>query len=163
MDLDRVGAFGFSGGGFATVRAVLDFPAVYKAGVASCGNHDMRHFQLPFVEIHDGADNPAAWAQSSNVDIVDRLAGKLLLIHGSMDDQVHPDHTLRLVDRLIAADKDFELLIVPGAEHLFIDCLHYVRKRSWDFLVRELMGTQPPAYRPAPVPIDPERLGDLFP
>jgi dipeptidyl-peptidase-4 len=124
MDLDRVGAFGFSGGGFATVRAMLDFPAVYKAGVASCGNHDMRHFQLGclFVEIYDGADNPAAWARSSNVDIADRLAGKLLLIHGGMDDQVHPDHTLRLADRLIAADKDFELLIVPGAEHLFIAC-----------------------------------------
>jgi hypothetical protein len=84
------------------------------------------------------------------VDIADQLAGKLLLIHGEVDDQVHPDHTLRLVDRLIAADKDFELLIVPGPEHMFIDCLHYVRKRAWDFLVRELMGTQPPAYRPAP-------------
>jgi dipeptidyl aminopeptidase/acylaminoacyl peptidase len=59
------------------------------------------------------------------VDTADRLAGKLLLIHGEMDDQVHSDHTLRLVDRLIAADRDFELLIVPGAEHMFIDCLHY--------------------------------------
>ena len=65
-----------------------------------------------------------------------------------MDDKVHPDHTLRLADRLIAANKDFELLIVPGAEHAFIDCLAYVRGRSWDFLVRELTGTQPPAYRP---------------
>ena len=99
---------------------------------------------------------------ASNADIADRLAGKLLLIHGEMDDQVHPDHTLRLADRLIAADKDFELLIVPGAEHTFIDCLAYVRKRCWDFLVRELMGTQPPAYRPAPIAIDPELLGELF-
>jgi dipeptidyl-peptidase 4 len=85
-----------------------------------------------------------------------------LLIHGGMDDQVHPDHTIRLADRLIAADKDFELLIVPGAEHTFIDCLAYVRKRCWDFLVRELMGTQPPAYRPFPIAIDPELLGELF-
>ncbi len=82
--------------------------------------------------------------------------------HGGMDDQVHPDHTLRLADRLIAADKDFELLMVPGAEHTFIDCLAYVRKRCWDFLVRELMGTQPPAYRPATIAIDPELLGELF-
>ncbi|WP_308433233.1 alpha/beta hydrolase family protein [Streptomyces inusitatus] len=58
------------------------------------------------------------------------------------DGQVHPDHTLRLADRLIAADKDFELLIVPGAEHTFIDCLAHVRKRCWDFLVRELMGAR---------------------
>ncbi|AHH96558.1 S9 family peptidase [Kutzneria albida] len=162
MDLDRVGAFGHSGGGFATVRAMLDFPEVYRAGVALSGYHDARYFSLDFVEAYDGADNPGAWARSSNVDIADRLAGKLLLIHGEMDDRVHPDHTLRLADRLIAADKDFELLIVPGAEHVFIDCLAYVRKRCWDFLVRELMGTQPPAYRPAPIPIDPELLGELF-
>jgi dipeptidyl-peptidase 4 len=162
MDLDRVGAFGHSGGGFATVRAMLDFPEVYKAGVALDGPHDARYFNLGFVEAYDGADNPEAWARASNVDLADRLAGKLLLIHGEMDDQVHPDHTLRLADRLIAADKDFELLIVPGAEHTFIDCLAYARKRCWDFLVRELMGTQPPAYRPAPIAIDPQLLGELF-
>jgi hypothetical protein len=69
-------------------------------------------------------------ARASNVDIADRLAGKLLLIHGEMDDQVHPDQTLRLADRLIAADKDFELLT--------------------------------PAYRPAPIAIDPQLLGELF-
>jgi dipeptidyl-peptidase-4 len=162
MDLDRVGAFGHSGGGFATVRAMLDFPEVYKVGVALSGYHDARYFSLDFVEAYDGPDNPAAWARTSNVDIADRLAGKLLLIHGEMDDRVHPQHTLRLADRLIAADKGFELLIVPGAEHVFIDCLAYVRTRGWDFLVRELMGTQPPAYRPAPISIDPELLGELF-
>ena len=162
MDLDRVGAFGHSGGGFATSRAMLEFPEGYKAGVALSGPHDARYFNLGFVETYDGADNPEAWARVSNVDLADRLAGKLLLIHGEMDDQVHPDHTLRLADRLIAADKDFELLIVPGAEHTFIDCLAYVRKRCWDFLVRELMGTQPPAYRPAPIAIGPELLGELF-
>ena len=135
---------------------------MYKAGAALSGNHDDRYFNPGFVEAYDGADNPDAWARASNVDIADRLAGRLLLIHGEMDDQVHPDHTLRLADRLIAADKDFELLIVPGAEHTFIDRLAYVRKRCWDFLVRELMGTQPPAYRPSPIAIGPELLGELF-
>jgi dipeptidyl-peptidase 4 len=162
MDLDRVGAFGHSGGGFATVRAMLDFPEVYKVGVALSGSHDVRYLNLGWAEACDGADNPEAWARASNVDIADRLVGKLLLVHGGMDDQVHPDQTLRLADRLVAADRDFELLIVPGAEHLFIDCLHYVRKRCWDFLVRELSGTEPPAYRPAPIPIDPELIGELF-
>ncbi|GAA2390569.1 DPP IV N-terminal domain-containing protein [Streptomyces glaucosporus] len=162
MDLDRVGAFGHSGGGFAAARAMLDFPEVYKAGVALSGSHDARCFNAGFVESCDGADNPEAWARASNTDLADRLAGKLLLVHGEMDDQVHPDHTLRLADRLVAADKDFELLIVPGAEHTLIDCLAYVRKRCWDFLVRELMGTRPPAYRPAPIVIDPELLGELF-
>ncbi|WP_329124302.1 S9 family peptidase [Streptomyces sp. NBC_01353] len=162
MDLDRTGVFGHSGGGFAAARAMLDFPEVYKVGVALSGSHDAPHFNLGFVETYDGADNPEAWARTSNLDLADRLAGKLLLIHGEMDDQVHPDQTLRLADRLLAAGKDFELHIVPGAEHTFIDCLAYVRTRCWDYLVRELMGTQPPAYRPAPIAIGPELLGELF-
>jgi dipeptidyl aminopeptidase/acylaminoacyl peptidase len=162
MDLDRVGAFGHSGGGFAAVRAMLDHPDVYKAGVALSGPHDPAYFNSGFVEAYDGVDHPGTWRAASNVDIADRLAGSLLLVHGGMDDQVHPDHTLRLADRLIAADKDVELLIVPGAEHVFIDCLAYVRKRCWDFLVRELMGARPPAYRPAPIPIPLELLAELF-
>ncbi|MFE3862553.1 DPP IV N-terminal domain-containing protein [Streptomyces goshikiensis] len=162
MDLDRVGALGHSGGGFAAARAVLDHPRTYKAAVALSGSHDARHFNPGFVEAYDGADSPDTWARTSNTDLAHQLTGRLLLVHGAMDDQVHPDHTLRLADRLIAADKDFELLIVPGAEHTFIDCLAYVRKRCWDFLVRELMGTQPPAYRPAPIAIGPELLAELF-
>ncbi|MFD4869625.1 DPP IV N-terminal domain-containing protein [Streptomyces sp. NPDC058412] len=162
MDLGRVGVFGHSGGGFAAARAMLDFPEVYKAGVALSGSHDAPTFNLGFVETYDGADHPEAWARTSNVALADRLAGKLLLVHGAMDDQVHPEQTLRFADRLIAADKDFELLIVPGAEHTLLDCLAYVRKRSWDFLVRELMGVQPPAYRPAPIALGPELLSELF-
>ncbi|MGW6982377.1 DPP IV N-terminal domain-containing protein [Streptomyces sp. NPDC054932] len=162
MDLDRVGAFGHSGGGFAAARAMLDFPDVYRAGVALSGSHDARCFNPGFVETYDGADDPGAWARTSNVDLADRLEGRLLLVHGEMDDQVHPQHTLRLAERLVAADKDFELLIVPGAEHTFIDCLAYVRKRCWDFMVRELMGVCPPAHRPAPITIGPELLAELF-
>ncbi|GHI82869.1 S9 family peptidase [Streptomyces xanthophaeus] len=162
MDLDRVGVFGHSGGGFAAGRAMLDFPETYKVGVALSGSHDARHFNAGFVETYDGADNPEAWSHTSSIDLADRLEGKLLLIHGEMDDQVHPDQTLRLADRLIAAGKGFELLIVPGAEHTFIDHLAYVRTRCWDFLVRELLGTQPPAYRPAPIAIGPELLAELF-
>ena len=78
--------------------------------------------------------------------------GKLLLIHGEMDDNVHPHLTLRVVDRLIAANKDFELLIVPGAEHLFLGYLPYTTRRKWDFFVRHLLGAEPPAgYRLADV------------
>lgn len=162
MDLDRVAAFGHSGGGFAAARAMLDHPDVYSVGVALSGSHDARFFNPGFVETYDGADNPTAWARTSNVELADRLSGKLLLIHGELDDQVHPDHTLRLADRLIAAGKDFELLLVPGAEHTFLDCLAYVRTRCWDFLVRELLGSQPPAYRPAPIAIGPEVLAEMF-
>ena len=162
MDLDRVGAFGHSGGGFAAARAMLDHPDVYSVGVALSGSHDARFFNPGFVETYDGADNPTAWARTSNVDLAEHLVGKLLLVHGELDDQVHPDHTMRLADRLVAAGKDFELLLVPGAEHTFLDCLAYVRTRCWDFLVRELLETQPPAYRPAPIAIGPEVLAEMF-
>lgn len=162
MDLDRVGVFGHSGGGFAAARAMLDHPDVYRAGVAMSGSHDAPCFNPGFVEAYDGADNPQAWARTSNVDLADRLTGKLLLVHGELDDQVHPTHTLRLADRLVAADKDFELVIVPGAEHTFLDCLTYVRKRCWDFVVRELMDVRPPTYRPAPILLGPELLAEMF-
>jgi small ligand-binding sensory domain FIST len=72
-----------------------------------------------------------------------------------MDDNVHPTQTLRLVDRLIRANRDFELLIVPGAEHFFVGYEFYVRRRKWDFLVRNLLGAEPPAgYRLAAAPMD---------
>lgn len=162
MDVERIGAVGHSGGAFAAVRAMLDFPMLFKAGVALSGPHDIRYFNQGYVEAYDGADDPEAWARASNAELAGRLAGPLLLVHGEMDDQVHPDHTLRLADRLVAAGKDFELLIVPGAEHTFIDCLAYVRKRCWDFLVRELMGAEPPAYRPDPIGIGPEILAEML-
>ncbi|CAM5401458.1 putative dipeptidyl peptidase IV [Streptomyces spiroverticillatus] len=162
LDLDRVGVFGHSGGGFAAARAMLDHPETYKAGVAMSGSHDAPTFNPGFVETYDGADSPETWARTSSLPLADQLAGKLLLVHGELDDQVHPSHTLRLADRLVAANKEFELLLVPGAEHTFIDCIAYVRTRAWDFLVRELMGVRPPAYRPAPIPIGPELLAEMF-
>ena len=147
MDVDRVGIFGLSGGGFATVRAMCTYPELYKVGVASCGNHDQRLYQAGWGETHIGSlrDNEEEYLQASNVEIADRLQGKLLLIHGEMDDNVHPHLTMRLVDRLIAANKDFELLIVPGAEHFFVGYMGYVYRRRWDFFVRHLMGAEPPA------------------
>jgi dipeptidyl-peptidase 4 len=157
-----VGIMGHSGGGFAAGRAVLEFPETFHAAVAMSGSHDGRYIGLGWAESCDGASNPEAWARASNVELADRLAGKLLLVHGELDDTVHPDHALRLADALIAAGKDFELLIVPGAEHLFIDRLAYVRTRCWDFLVRSLLGVEPPAYRPAPIMIDPEVLSEML-
>ncbi|MEU7131972.1 DPP IV N-terminal domain-containing protein [Streptomyces sp. NPDC046261] len=162
MDLDRVGIFGISGGGFATVRAMCAFPEVYKVGVSEAGNHENRNYLTAWAEVYDGQDEEA-YARSSNVEIADQLEGKLLLVHGGMDDNVHPHLTMRLVDRLIAADKDFELLIVPGAEHLFLGYEHYVTRRRWDFLVRHLMGVEPPeGYRLAPAPFDLQLVADVF-
>ncbi|RVX41824.1 prolyl oligopeptidase family protein [Nonomuraea polychroma] len=161
MDLGRVGATGHSGGGFATVRAMLACPEVYRVGVAESGNHDNRLFHLQFAEAYDGLD-PAAWARSSNVDLADRLEGKLLLIHGGVDDVVHVHHSMRLAERLITADKDVELLVVPGAEHFFVGYEHHVYRRKWDFLVRNLMGIEPPEHRLTPAVLSMDLIISLF-
>jgi dipeptidyl-peptidase 4 len=163
LDLERVGVFGRSGGGFATVRAMTMFPEVYKVGVAEAGNHDNRYYNATWTETFDGPYDPAAGARLSNTELADRLTGRLLLIHGEMDDNVPAALTLRLVDRLIAANKDFDLLIVPGAEHMFLGCDHYVIRRRWDYLVRHLLRREPPTYRLAEIPLGPdplELLGD---
>lgn len=162
MDLDRAGAFGISGGGHATVRAMLDFPEVFKVGVAEAGNHDNRYYIAGWSETYDGPVGAADYGRASNVDIADRLRGKLLLVHGGMDDNVSPQLTLRLVERLIQLDKDFEMLVVPGAEHLFFGYEHHINRRKWDFLMRHLLGVEPPSYRLTPVPVDFEAIAEIF-
>ncbi|MBT2225380.1 DPP IV N-terminal domain-containing protein [Nonomuraea sp. NEAU-A123] len=154
MDLDRVGVFGLSAGGFAAVRAMLDFPEVFKVGVVESGMHDLRYGDPGSAEAYHGPFDAQRYARASNVDLADRLVGRLLLVHGGLDTQVSPDLTLRLVDRLIAADKDFELLVVPRAEHVYVGFEYYVNRRKWDFLVRHLLGVEPPeGYRLSRVPI----------
>lgn len=163
MDLDRVGATGTSAGGFAALRALLDFPELFKVGVAESGMHDFRYLDKEHAEAYHGPFDEAGYAATSNVDAADRLEGKLLLLHGGLDDRVSPDLTLRLADALIAADKDFDLVIVPGADHMYFGYEHYVNRRKWDFLVRHLLGVEPPAdYRLSPVPMDMEALAELF-
>jgi dipeptidyl aminopeptidase/acylaminoacyl peptidase len=163
LDLDRVGIFGASGGGFATLRAMCAHPDFYKVGISACGNHDQRYYQLSWGETYDGPYDEETYKRSSNVEIADRLEGKLMLIHGEMDDNVYPHQTMNVVDRLIAANKDFELLIVPGAEHLFVGYESYVRRRRWDFLVRHLLGVEPPAgYRLEESPLDFETFAELL-
>ncbi len=158
LDPDRVGIFGRSGGGFATARALMMFPDVYKVGVAEAGNHDNRQYQAAWAESYDGPFDPDAGERLSNTELAERLTGKLLLIHGEMDDNVTPYLTLRLADRLIAANKDFDLLIVPGAEHRFVGYGSYVTRRRWNYLVRHLMRREPPTYQLAAIPISRDQL-----
>jgi dipeptidyl-peptidase-4 len=163
LDLDRVGVYGLSGGAFATVRAMADYPDVFKVGVAQSGNHDNRYYHLGWAETYDGPVTDELYAGSRNVEVADRIRGRLLLVHGGIDDNVDPVHTLRLVDRLVAADADVDLLIIPSAEHLYLGFEHYVNRRTWDYLVRHLMDREPPAgYRLRPVPLDAEVFGELF-
>ncbi len=163
MDLDRVGATGMSSGGYAAVRALLRHPDVFSVAVAESGMHDFRLLEPGLGETFHGPFDAAEYADLANESLADRLQGKLLLIHGGLDDRVPPQSTLRLAERLIAHGKDFDLLLVPDADHIYFGYEHYVNQRKWDFLVRHLMDAEPPAgHRLPPVPVDMEALGELF-
>ena len=163
MDLDRVGVTGMSSGGYAAVRALLKYPDVFKVGVAESGMHDFRCLEPVLGEAYQGPFDAATYAQLSNAEHADRLQGRLLLVHGGLDDRVPPQVTLRLAERLITHGKDFDLLLVPDADHIYFGYEHYVTQRRWDFLVRNLLGAEPPTgFRLPPVPVDTEALADLF-
>jgi dienelactone hydrolase len=137
IDAERVGIYGFSGGGYASVRAMLMHPQVFKAGAAGCGNHQQHRYIAIWGETYDG---PSPQVQPDNVAIADRLQGALMLVHGEMDDNVHPSHLMTLVDALVRADKDFEMLLVPGVGHDFGHAVPHVFRRMGDFLLRQLGG-----------------------
>ncbi|MBK1788314.1 DPP IV N-terminal domain-containing protein [Prauserella sp. ASG 168] len=156
LDTERVGITGHSGGGFFTARALLSHPEFYSVGVAQAGAHDFSIY-LPFwVEQNHGEiteDNRQALVNTVSAG---NLRGKLLLIDGELDDNVLPHQSLRLVDSLIDADADVDMLLIPGVEHTFHGRFHYVTRRTWDYLVRHLHGTEPPTYRLAPFPTMPD-------
>ncbi len=159
LDLDRVGIFGHSGGGFASARAMCLFPDFFKVAVASSGNHDNAGYLWHWGEFYIGMPDGERYEASLNAALADKLKGKLLLVHGELDDNVHPALTLRLADALIAANKDFDLLIIPHTNHGFFDLRwglaaadrfmslghpYFIRKR-WDYFVRHLLSAEPVA------------------
>lgn len=143
IDLDRVGIYGFSAGGYDAVRAMIEHPDFYKAAAAASGNHDHRLDKAVWNEQWMGTELGDHYNTNSNLFEVDKIKGALMLAHGEMDENVHPMATMQLVDALIKANKDFELLIVPGAGH-FLDNTPYFQRRRWDFFVEELMGSTAP-------------------
>jgi dipeptidyl aminopeptidase/acylaminoacyl peptidase len=143
MDLGRVGIAGGSGGGYATVRALGEYPAFYKVGAAVCGNHDQRAYTAGWSDRYQGLYEPGLFIAQDNTTLAARICGDLFLIHGEMDDNVHPGLTLRLVDALIKADRNFDLLIVPNAGHGVI-ADPSIQRRLFDYFVLHLMGVKPP-------------------
>jgi dipeptidyl aminopeptidase/acylaminoacyl peptidase len=143
MDLERVGIAGGSGGGYATVRALGEYPEFYKVGAAVCGNHDQRGYTAGWSDRYQGLYEEALFKDQDNTTLADRIRGELLLIHGEMDDNVHPGLTLRMVDALIKADRNFDLLIVPNAGHGVI-AGPSVQRRLFDYFVEHLMGVKAP-------------------
>lgn len=148
MDLDRVGIWGHSGGGFASTSGILRYPDFYKVAVSQAGNHDNRVYEDDWGEKWQGLlevypDGTTNYDNQANQLLAENLQGKLLLAHGSMDDNVPPANTLLVADALIAANKDFDLLMMPNRRHGFAYEPYMLRKR-WDYFVKHLMGAEPP-------------------
>lgn len=144
LDVDRVGIFGFSAGGYDTAHAMFKYPDFFKVGVSASGNHDFRVDKTGWNEIWMGYPVTPEWNEQSNLTLAPQLQGKLLLAHGELDDNVHPAATLQLADALMKANKDFDLMIYPNMGHVLDRNDYFVRQR-WDYFVEHLLGATPPA------------------
>ncbi|MFC2163740.1 DPP IV N-terminal domain-containing protein [Acidobacteriota bacterium] len=144
LDLNRVGIYGHSGGGYAAARAILTYPDFYKVAVSSAGNHDARGYVSDWLEKYQGLPEENNYANQSNVHLAKNLKGKLLMACGDMDDNVHPAMTLQLVEALIKANKDFDFLLLPNSNHSFRPHREYFYRKMWDYFVRHLLGKAPP-------------------
>jgi len=141
LDLTRVGVYGVSAGGQNSLRALLAHPEFYKVGVSACGCHDNRMDKIWWNELWMGWPVGPHYDEQSNVTQAHRLQGKLLLIVGEMDTNVDPASTMQVVNALVKADKDFDLLVAPGAGHGMGGA--YGARRMQDFFVRNLLGVEP--------------------
>ena len=149
IDASRAGMWGHSGGGNATAAALFRYPDVYKVGVAQAGNHDNLTYEDDWAERYHGLletrdDGSTNYTGQDNASQAKHLKGKLFLLHGMMDDNVPPQSTLLVVDALVKANKDFDLLLLPHARHGFGADNFYVMRRRWDYFVRHLLGAEPP-------------------
>lgn len=138
MDVNRVGIYGGSAGGQNAATAVMTHGDFYKAAVADCGCHDNRMDKIWWNEQWMGWPVGPEYAASSNVTLAPGLSGKLMLVVGEMDSNVDPASTMQVVSALIKADKDFEMLVIPGAGHGAGDTPYGARRRA-DFFVRHLL------------------------
>jgi len=141
-DISRVGVYGNSAGGQNAAGAVLFHPEFYKAAVANSGCHDNRMDKASWNEQWMGYPVGPQYSECSNIDNAAKLKGRLFLIVGEMDTNVPPESTMRFVDALIRAGKDFDLLVVPNANHGAPSPI--TQRRLQDFFVRHLLGTEPP-------------------
>ncbi|MGN8224106.1 S9 family peptidase [Gracilimonas sp. BCB1] len=164
IDQDRVGIFGHSGGGFMSTAALLTYPDFYDVAVSSAGNHDNNIYNIWWSEVHNGVKETRKTVKEMNEDSVEvekeeitfdgpvetnaalagNLKGKLLLVHGDMDNNVHPANTIRLADALIKAGKRFDMMILPGRRHGFGPYNPYFQRMMWHYFAEHLLGD----YRP---------------
>ncbi len=148
IDIDHAGIYGHSGGGYAAADALFRYPDFFKVGVSQAGNHDNREYEDDWGEKWQGLlehrpDGTTNYDNQANQNIVKNLKGRLLLAHGTMDTNVPPYNTLLVVNELIKANKDFDLIMLPNRNHGFGNEPYMVRRR-WDNFVRYLLGAEPP-------------------
>lgn len=149
MDLTRVGMWGHSGGGYATAAAMFRYPDFYKVGISESGNHENRNYEDDWGERYIGllvkdAQGKSNYDDQANQNFAAGLKGKLMLAHGGMDDNVPPYNTYLVVDALIKANKDFDLVIFPNARHGYGGDSFYMMRKRWDYFVKHLRGAEPP-------------------
>ncbi len=144
LDLDKVGVWGHSGGGFATAAAMFRFPDFYKVGISESGNHDNRNYEDDWGERYIGLMVGDNYDKQANQNFAKNLKGKLMLAHGGVDDNVPPYNTYLVVDALVKANKDFDLIIFPNARHGYGAASFYMMRRRWDYFVKNLLNAEPP-------------------
>ena len=149
LDLDKVGIWGHSGGGFATADAMFTFPDFYKVGISESGNHDNRNYEDDWGERYigleeKGPDGSTNYAKQANQMNAANLKGKLMLAHGGMDDNVPPYNTYLVVEQLQKANKDFDLVVFPNARHGYGADSYYMTRKRWDYFGKNLMGAEVP-------------------
>ncbi|GAB7258238.1 S9 family peptidase [Polaribacter sp. OB-PA-B3] len=153
MDIERVGIWGHSGGGFASTRAVFAYPEFYDVAVSGAGNHDNRNYEADWGEKWQGllqkgniegkADGTTNYDNQANQLIAKDLKGKLLITHGSMDNNVPPSNTMLVVEALINANKDFDMILYPNKRHGYGNMTNYMTRKRWDYFVTHLLDAKP--------------------
>lgn len=167
IDINRVGIFGHSGGGFMAAAAILTYPDFYNVAVSCSGNHDNNIFNRGWGECYNGVrevektETDASGKQKTeyeykfqvktNQELAKNLKGHLLLVTGDMDTNVNPAHTYRLADALIKAGKDFDMLVIPGAGHGYGSADDYFEQKMNRYFAKYLIGD----YRA-------DKWGDIF-
>jgi dipeptidyl aminopeptidase/acylaminoacyl peptidase len=146
LDASRVGVYGGSAGGYDAARFILRRPKFFKVAVASSGNHDLRLDKAWWPEVSMG--NPAAevWDRNSNMSVAANLEGKLMLIHGDIDDNVPVTESMRLANALIQAGRDVDLVILPNTTHRVSQPFFWKKLR--DYFTRNLLDEAPPSLPP---------------
>lgn len=144
LDLDRVGIYGASAGGQESTTAVLHHPEFYKAAYSACGCQDNRMDKIWWNEQWLGYPVDESYIEASNVENAHLLTRPLMLVVGELDDNVDPASTMQVADALIKANKDFELVVLPGVHHTLGE--DFGEHKRFDFFVRNLMGVNPPAW-----------------